>query len=115
MNFPKDAFTKIFAVLAVLLGFAAASPCQDIGAKADDYLATWANQGRFSGAVLIAKDGKILLRKGYGMANYELNVPNTPGMVFRIGSITKLFTAFSILQLEERGLLSVNDPVVKYI
>jgi CubicO group peptidase (beta-lactamase class C family) len=88
---------------------------QDIGAKADQYLTTWAKQGRFSGAVLMAKDGKILLRKAYGNANYELNVANTPKTVFRIGSITKLFTGFSILQLEEKGLLSVNDPVVKYI
>ena len=115
MRISKSAFTKIFAAVAILLGVATTSACQDIGAKADDYMTTWAKQGRFSGAVLIAKDGKILLRKGYGMANYELNVPNTPDMVFRIGSITKLFTAFSILQLEERGLLSVNDPVVKYI
>ncbi len=115
MTISNRAITKIFVSLAILLSFAITSPCQDIGAKADQYLTTWANQGRFSGAVLIAKDGKILLRKGYGMANYELNVPNNADMVFRIGSITKLFTAFSILQLEEKGLLSVNDPVVKYI
>jgi len=115
MRIANRAWTKICASLAILLGLASISAGQDIGAKADEYLTTWAKQGRFAGAVLIAKDGKILLRKGYGMANYELNVPNTPNMVFRIGSITKLFTAFSILQLEEKGLLSVNDPAVKYL
>jgi len=47
---------------------------QEIGAKADDYLSAWAKQGRFSGAMLIAKDGKVLLGKAYGMANYEFNV-----------------------------------------
>jgi CubicO group peptidase (beta-lactamase class C family) len=88
---------------------------QDAAAKADQYLTAWANQGRFSGAVLIAKGDKILLRKGYGKANFELNVANTPEMTFRIGSITKMFTAFSILQLEEQGKLSVNDPVAKYV
>ena len=88
---------------------------QDVTEKADQYLSTWAKQGRFSGAVLIAKGDKILLRKGYGMANYELSVPNSPENVFRIGSITKMFTALSILQLEEKGLLKVSDPVAKYI
>ncbi|HEY1986493.1 MAG TPA: serine hydrolase domain-containing protein [Terracidiphilus sp.] len=91
------------------------APAQDIAARADQYLSTWAAQGRFSGTVLLAKDNKILLRKSYGMANYELNVANTPDTVYRIGSITKLFTAFGILQLEEKGLLNVADPVSKFI
>jgi CubicO group peptidase (beta-lactamase class C family) len=101
------------------LGAALAAGCRaqasDAAAKADQYLTTWADQGRFAGAVLIAKGDKVLLRKGYGMANYELNVANTPETVFRIGSITKMFTAYGILQLEEKGKLSVNDPVVKYV
>ena len=111
----KRFLIRICASVAILFCLSTISRGQDIGAKADDYLSTWAKQGRFSGAVLIAKDGKVLLRKAYGMANYELNVPNTPETVFRIGSITKLFTAFSVLQLEEKGLLRVNDPVAKYI
>ena len=49
------------------------------------------------------------------MANYELNVPNSPDMVFRIGSITKSFTGLAVLQLEEKGLLKVSDPVSKYV
>ena len=100
---------------AFLLTWTAASLSQDVATRADQYLNTWAAQGRFSGSVLIAKDGKVLLRKGYGMANFEQSVPNTPETVFRIGSITKLFTALSVLQLEERGLLKVSDPAAKYI
>jgi CubicO group peptidase (beta-lactamase class C family) len=100
---------------ALLQGMTSSAWGQDVGKEADQYLSTWARQGRFSGAVLIAKGDKILLRKGYGMANYDLNVPNSPEMVFRIGSITKMFTAFSILQLEEKGLLKVSDPVAKYV
>ncbi len=103
------------ALVLIMTTLAAAQDVADISTKADEYLSTWARQGRFSGTVLLAKGGKVLLRKGYGMANFEQNVPNSPETVFRIGSITKLFTAFSILQLEERGLLKVTDPVVKYI
>jgi CubicO group peptidase (beta-lactamase class C family) len=107
--------TSLFVGLALLILVATLATAQDVATKADEYLSVWARQGRFSGTVLIAKGGKILLRKGYGMANYEQHVPNTPETVFRIGSITKMFTALSVLQLEERGLLNVTDPVIKYI
>jgi CubicO group peptidase (beta-lactamase class C family) len=108
-------FIRLIASAALLAAATAAAPAQDIPAKADQYLSTWAAQGRFSGTVLLAKDNKILLRKSYGMANYELNVPNTTDTVYRIGSITKLFTGLSILQLEEKGLLNVTDPASKYV
>ena len=108
-------FLRFVTCAVFLLGVIASASGQSIGEKADQYLSTWAKQGRFSGTVLLAKDGKILLRKGYGMANYELGVPNTPETVYRIGSITKSFTALSILQLEEKGLLKVTDPVSKYV
>jgi CubicO group peptidase (beta-lactamase class C family) len=66
------------------------------------------------GTVLVARGEKVLFSKGYGSANLEWNVPNTPAGKFRLGSITKQFTSASILLLEERGKLSVNDPVSKY-
>jgi CubicO group peptidase (beta-lactamase class C family) len=88
---------------------------QKIEAALDTYVEAYAEQGLFSGSVLVAKDGKILLSKGYGMANYELDVPNTPQTKFRLGSITKQFTAMAIMQLQEQGLLSINDKVSKYI
>jgi len=107
---------RIF-IAAIFVFVCAASMGQvpDAAAKADQYLTAWTEQGRFAGTVLIAKGDKVLLRKGYGMANYELGVPNKPEMVFRIGSITKSFTALGILQLEEKGKLSVNDPAAKYV
>jgi CubicO group peptidase (beta-lactamase class C family) len=71
--------------------------------------------GKFMGTVLVAQDGKIVLDKGYGFANLEWDVPNTPTTKFRLGSITKQFTAASILLLEERGKLKVEDPVKKYM
>lgn len=86
-----------------------------LDAKLDNYIKAYVEQGRFSGSVLIAKDGKILLCKGYGMANYEHDVPNTPQTIFRIASMTKQFTAMAVMQLQEKGLLSVNDTLSKYI
>ena len=56
-----------------------------------------------------------MLDKGYGFANLEWNIPDSPKTKFRLGSITKQFTAASILLLEERGKLSVNDLVKKYM
>jgi len=66
-------------------------------------------------AVLAVIDGKVILRKGYGMANLELGVPIKPEMVFRIGSITKQFTAVAIMKLAEEGKLSVTDDIKKYL
>jgi CubicO group peptidase (beta-lactamase class C family) len=66
-------------------------------------------------AVLAMKDGKVILRKGYGMANLELGIPIKPEMVFRIGSITKQFTAVAIMKLVEEGKLSVTDDIKKYL
>lgn len=66
-------------------------------------------------AVLVVQDGKTLLRKGYGMAELELGVPIAPDMVFRIGSVTKEFTAACVLKLVEEGRLSLDDPIEKYL
>ena len=108
----RTSFLAVTALLFISNSFVLA---QDVASNADQYLSTLARQGRFSGVVLIAKGDKVLLRKGYGMANFEQNVPNTPESVFRIGSITKSFTALSVLQLEEKGKLKVTDPASKYI
>jgi CubicO group peptidase (beta-lactamase class C family) len=71
--------------------------------------------GTFMGTVLVARDGAIVLDKAYGMANVEWDVPNTPATKFRLGSITKQFTAAAILLLEERGKLKVDDRIKTYL
>jgi len=71
--------------------------------------------GTFMGTVLVARDGAVVLDKAYGMANLELEVPNTTATKFRLGSITKQFTAASILLLEERGKLKIDDKVKAYL
>ena len=68
----------------------------------------------FNGTVLVAKQNKVLLKKGYGFADREWNVSNTPDTKFRIGSVTKQFTAASILQLAEQGKLNLSDKLSKY-
>jgi len=68
------------------------------------------------GAVVLAvKEGNVILRKGYGMANLELSVPMKPEMVLRIGSITKQFTAVCIMMLVDEGKVSLDDEITQYI
>ncbi|AMY07083.1 Penicillin-binding protein E [Luteitalea pratensis] len=67
------------------------------------------------GAVLVVKDGKVLFRKAIGMASMELGVPLQPDTIFRLGSITKQFTAAAIMMLVEEGKVSLTDPVEKYV
>ena len=83
--------------------------------RADKYLQQCTKLRRFFGSVLIAHRGEIIFRKGYGKANIELDVPNTPDKKYRIGSVTKPFTALAILQLKEQGQLELTDPAVKYM
>lgn len=111
-----------FAALLLVLNIFASAPAAarqagagEAAAALDRRLGELAAQGRFSGAALVARDGRVLLSKGYGMANYELGVPNTPQTKFRLGSVTKQFTAAAVLLLQERGKLSVQDPVCKYV
>lgn len=85
----------------------------DVASKLDMYLTRITPFG-FSGALLVAKNGKIILNKGYGMAIRAENVPNTSETVFSTGSITKQFTAAGIMKLEMMGKLKTEDPIAKY-
>jgi len=85
----------------------------EVAKKLDSYLTRITPFG-FSGALLVAKDGKVILNKGYGMAILSENVANTSETVFSTGSITKQFTAAGIMKLEMMGKLSTDDPITKY-
>jgi D-alanyl-D-alanine carboxypeptidase len=82
---------------------------------ADDFLKSLYPDGGPGVAVLVQKDGQVLLRKGYGMANIELGVPIEADMVFRIGSITKQFTSAAVFMLIEQGKLNLDDPIEKFL
>ncbi|WP_243186997.1 serine hydrolase [Clostridium muellerianum] len=88
---------------------------KDISKKLDDYLTAEQKLYNFSGSVLVAKGGNILLDKGYNMSNFDQNIKNTPYTTFGIGSMTKQFTATAIMQLVEKGLINEQDKVSKYI
>ncbi len=74
-----------------------------------------AQSGQFMGAVLVARDGTVLFDRGYGDANLEWSVPNDGATKFRIGSVTKHFTAVATLLLRDRGMLTLDAPVSTYL
>ena len=88
---------------------------QDLESQVDAYISTVYKTNEPGATVLIAKDGKPIYRKAFGNANLELDVPMSPNNVFEIGSITKQFTAVSILMLTEQGKLKFEDEITKYI
>jgi CubicO group peptidase (beta-lactamase class C family) len=100
-----------------LLSLAASQVVSDdeIVNRVQTYLTPFVTTGNFTGAVLVARTGKVLLRQGYGMANYELHVPNSPETRFHIASVSKAFTAAAILQLQEQGRLKVTDQVSRFV
>jgi CubicO group peptidase (beta-lactamase class C family) len=102
---------RFFAALLL----AGACLAQNIASRMDQVVQSYTSNQQFMGSVLVARDGDVLFSKGYGSADLEWDIPNAPNTKFRLGSITKQFTAASILLLEERGKLSVNDPVKKYL
>lgn len=83
--------------------------------KLDEYLQKSAESDVFSGAVLVAQNDKIIFEKAYGIADRSRNIPNTNKTRFNLGSINKMFTAVAIAQLAEKGKISFNDPLIKYL
>ena len=75
----------------------------------------YANLGRFSGSVLVAKDGRVLFTESHGLANIESSRKNTTKTWFHLGSLSKQFTAAAILKLEGEGRLSTDDPIGKFL
>src|SRR5437899_2268555 len=104
--------TARLVTLGVLLS--AAGFAQD-PARLDQIVQTYIAGNQFMGTVLVAKGDQVIFSKGYGSANLEWNIPNTPATKFRLGSITKQFTAACILLLEERDKLKIEDSVKKYM
>ena len=106
----KRILDTTICALFLWLGLAGIAVAQDV-ARMDKVVQSYVDAREFMGAVLVARGGKILFSKAYGSASLELNVPNTTTTKFRLGSITKQFTAASVLLLEEHGVLKVEDLV----
>jgi D-alanyl-D-alanine carboxypeptidase len=83
--------------------------------RVDAYMQTEIRVNGFSGTILLARKGAPIVAKGYGPANAEWDIPNTPRTRFRLGSITKQFTSMVVMQLQQQGKLKVQDPICQYL
>lgn len=105
---------KVLLRCALLIALAGSCPAQDPN-RMDQIVGSYVADQKFMGSVLVARGSDVIFSKGYGFANLEWDIPNSSETRFRVASITKQFTAASILLLEERGKLSISHPVRKYL
>lgn len=111
-------FRAVLIALAVVFAATASVAVQsDTGLtrRIDEYVTAHVTASDFSGVVLLAKDGQPLFLKSYGLANREWLVPNGPDTKFRIGSITKPFTALLVMQLLAAGDLQFDDSICRFL
>ncbi|HYV03550.1 MAG TPA: serine hydrolase [Blastocatellia bacterium] len=111
----------ILVVLVLLVPCATAqskdegSQPDNINARVDKLFALWDKPESPGCSLAVIKDGSIVYKRGYGAADLDHDVPNAPGTVFHVASLSKQFTAMSVLLLAQQGKLSLDDPVRKYI
>ena len=105
----------ILMVIVCLAGSCASSRTASTAAKVDPLFATWNRPDSPGCGVGVSRDGRVIYEHGFGMASLERRVPIASSTVFPLASITKAFTAMSVLLAAERGLLSLDDDVSKYI
>ncbi|MFQ5662739.1 MAG: serine hydrolase [Terriglobia bacterium] len=99
----------------VLLVLATTGLAQDKAQKIDELMSLYHHYGQFNGSVLVAENGKVIYKKGFGLANMEWGIPNTPDTKFRLGSLTKQFTAMLVVQSVEKGELSLVGTISDYL
>ena len=103
-------FASVFFIATFISSFA-----QSKAEKIDQLVSKYAEYGQFNGSVLVAEQGQIIYKKGFGMANMEWDIPNQTNTKFRLGSITKQFTGMLILQFFEQGKLKLDVPITTYL
>lgn len=106
---------SIFCFVAWTSAFGQRSHASALATRLDDLVKGYAANGAFMGSALVVRGDSVLLDRGYGSADLEWNIPNDSRVKFRIGSLTKQFTAALVLQLQESGQLRIDDPVNKYL
>ncbi len=102
----------LFLILATTFSLASD---ETTTAKLDKLLTAYHDAGMLNGAVLVADHGTVIYKKAFGMANFEWQVPNTTDARFRIGSVTKPFTAVLVLQQVQKGRIRLDAPVAEYL
>jgi CubicO group peptidase (beta-lactamase class C family) len=105
---------RLAALMIAMAFLAGECSAQTLGVRMDQIVQPYADAQLFMGSVLVAQNGNVLLSKGYGWADVEWKIPNSPSTRFQLASMTKQFTAASILLLEDRGKLKTDDLVKKY-
>jgi CubicO group peptidase (beta-lactamase class C family) len=88
---------------------------QNTAEKIDALVQKYCDYGQFNGSLLVAENGTVLLKKGYGYANFEWDIPCTPDTKFRLGSMTKQFTGMLVMQQVEKGSIRLDDSLMKYL
>jgi CubicO group peptidase (beta-lactamase class C family) len=94
---------------------ASAADTPDNAAKIDKLMSQYADCCSFTGTVLVSEHDKVIFKKGYGLANREWNIPNTPEVKFRLGSITKQFTSMLIMQQVAKGTIKLDGHLSDYL
>jgi CubicO group peptidase (beta-lactamase class C family) len=107
-------FLLLLLLPAILPSIAADTP-PDAAAKIDKLMSAYADCCAFTGTVLVSDHDKVILEKGYGYADREWNIPNTPDAKFRIGSITKQFTSMLIMQQVAKGTIQLDAHLSDYL
>lgn len=97
-------------IVSLLAGACSSIPSVKKGQSLSEYL----NTVEFSGAILVSHNNEIIHSAGYGFANHDLGILNTPDTQFYIASLTKQFTSLAIIQLHEQGLLNINEPIDRF-
>lgn len=106
---------KIFILFIVAFITATNAIAQQNVKKIDELMKRYHDYGQFNGSILVAENGKVVYKKGFGMANMEWAIPNGTDTKFRIASITKQFTAALILQLAEEGKIKLDAKLIEYL
>jgi CubicO group peptidase (beta-lactamase class C family) len=106
--------SKWLLVPLCAISFAALCWCQDLAQWTDSYVKSLAPAKHFRGTIVAERNGQVLVRKCYGTAVEEWQVPNSAETKFEIASLSKQFTAAAILQLADASKLNVEDSVSKY-
>ena len=111
----RTTIQTIFLGVVIVAGTFNGSQGQTKTDQLDKLIGTYAEYGKFNGSVLVAEKGKVIYKKGFGMADMEWNIVNQPDTKHRLGSITKQFTAVVIMQLVEQGKLKLDVPISTYL
>jgi len=105
---------KLIPVFILIAHSLLAQTSENIAKKIDSAFSIY-NSKTAGVAVAVVKDGQVVFKKGYGMANLEYDISNAPKTIFHIASVSKQFTAFAVYLLEKQGKISFDDDIRKYI